>query len=94
MTEVYTGRKPSPNAPEEVQKKYREKIESNLRYYHKRYAEDEAFRQSEIDRNRYRIKSEYHNNPEKRQIMIERSKAYYYKKKAELAAAEAAARSQ
>ena len=94
MTERYTGKKPSPNAPEEVQKKYREKIERNLVYYHKRYLEDDEFRQREIDRNRNRIKAEYKNDPAVRERMIKTASDYYYRKKAEKQAAEAAARSQ
>ena len=87
MTERYVGRKPSPNAPSEVQQKYREKLEKNLIYYHKRYENDDKFRQSEIDRNKKRINEEYKNDPEVRERMKTNALQRYYRLKAEQAAA-------
>ena len=85
--ERYTGRKPSPSAPPEVWAKYKKKLEGNLNRYKARYNTDKAFRDSEIQRNRKRITEEYRTDPVVRERMSKTALDYYYKKKAEKAAA-------
>ena len=60
---------------------YQRKLQSNLRYYHRRYLEDEEFKQREIQRNCNRIREAYANDPEFRQKMIDNAKARYYRLK-------------
>lgn len=60
---------------------YEKKLRRNLRYYHKRYNQDEEFRNKEIQRNSDRIKDKYTNDPEFRQKMIDNAKARYQRLK-------------
>lgn len=53
------------------------------RYYRTRYETDMKFRNEELARCGERVKRNYHNNPEKRQKMIENAKARYYRLKEE-----------
>ena len=61
---------------------YQKKLQCNLRYYHKRYLQDDELRNKEIQRNCNRIREKYNSDPEFRQKMIDNTKASYQRLKA------------
>ena len=61
---------------------YQKKLKSNLKYYHKRYLNDEEFRQREIKRNSDRVKDKYNSCPEYRERIKQQALDRYYRLKA------------
>lgn len=72
----------TPEAPAIELTAYQKKLKCNLKYYHKRYLNDDEFREKEIKRNSDRVKDKYANDPEYRERIKQQALDRYYRLKA------------